>query len=191
VDIGDWLIYGRPIVATRSGIITFAGYAGDAGLMVENDLGTDWGISRDCHMSGVAVGIGQRVAQGQVIGYVGNTGNSTGPHCHHDLRFRTRELAERVAQGSPVYWDDDPAGFNVDPQVAWQFKEQEDDVRHVFLMQTTAPNKTFVWHPEDDKAVHITPAGYRAIEQAQKEGKITFSVTPVSHQDIEAIGIKP
>lgn len=42
-----------------------------------------------CHLSRVAVRSGQRVKKGQVIGYSGNTGNSTGPHLHYEERRKT------------------------------------------------------------------------------------------------------
>lgn len=76
--------YGTPIRAVTDGIVSFAGWHGGHGNMVQlkhpNGLGTGY-----AHMSRVAVAPGARVSQGQVIGYVGSTGLSTGPHLHFEV----------------------------------------------------------------------------------------------------------
>lgn len=76
--------YGTPIRAVTDGIVSFAGWHGGHGNMVQlkhpSGLGTGYG-----HMSRIAVAPGSRVAQGQVIGYVGSTGMSTGPHLHFEV----------------------------------------------------------------------------------------------------------
>jgi murein DD-endopeptidase MepM/ murein hydrolase activator NlpD len=76
--------YGAPIVAAASGRVVLAGWNGGYGKTVRiahgNDLLTLYG-----HMSRIAVSPGQQVAAGQVIGYVGSTGMSTGPHLHYEL----------------------------------------------------------------------------------------------------------
>lgn len=124
IDITDFMISGRNIVTTRFvKEVLFAGSAGTAGNMVECDLGDEWGISRDLHMSSVAVRAGMRnLPQGTIIGQVGSTGSSTGPHDHTEIRFKTQAAAERIAQGYPVYFDANPWGFYIDPQVAWRFQ---------------------------------------------------------------------
>ena len=77
--------YGTPIVALAHGRVTSAGRAGGCGNAVriqhEGNLAT-----RACHMSRMAVSRGQYVKRGQVIGYVGSTGLSTGPHLHYEVR---------------------------------------------------------------------------------------------------------
>ena len=82
VDIGaEW---GSPIVAAADGIVSYAGYHGGHGNFVRLEhgggLGTGYG-----HMSRIAVGPGERVRAGEVIGYVGSTGLSTGPHLHYEM----------------------------------------------------------------------------------------------------------
>jgi hypothetical protein len=76
--------YGSPIYAVSDGTVAFAGWHGGHGNYVKLDhaagLGTGYG-----HMSRMAVKAGQRVKRGQVIGYVGSTGLSTGPHLHYEL----------------------------------------------------------------------------------------------------------
>ncbi|WP_293882469.1 M23 family metallopeptidase [Sphingomonas sp.] len=77
-------VTGTPIHAATDGIVTFAGWHGGHGNMVKlnhmGGLGTGY-----AHMSRIAVGPGARVSQGQVIGYVGSTGLSTGPHLHFEV----------------------------------------------------------------------------------------------------------
>ncbi len=76
--------HGAPIVAATDGVVSFAGWNGGYGNFVKlshaGGLGTGYG-----HMSRIAVRPGARVSQGQVIGYVGSTGMSTGPHLHYEV----------------------------------------------------------------------------------------------------------
>jgi len=76
--------YGSPIYAATDGIVEFAGRHGGHGNYVK--LRHGGGIATGyAHMSRIAASIGQRVRRGQVIGYVGSTGLSTGPHLHYEL----------------------------------------------------------------------------------------------------------
>ncbi len=76
---------GDPIVASAGGTVISAGSMGGYGNVVIIDHGA--GISTlYAHQSNVASGVGQQVAQGEVIGYVGSTGYSTGPHLHFEVR---------------------------------------------------------------------------------------------------------
>lgn len=76
--------YGTPIVAVTDGRVTGAGRMGGCGIAVRLDHGS--GLStRYCHMSRMAVRRGQSVRRGQVIGYVGSTGLSTGAHLHYEM----------------------------------------------------------------------------------------------------------
>ncbi|PNU01831.1 hypothetical protein A8V01_11600 [Novosphingobium guangzhouense] len=81
IDFGS--PYGAPIYAVADGVVTFAGRHGGHGNYVRlqhgGGLGTGYG-----HMSRIAVRNGTRVRAGQVIGYVGSTGLSTGPHLHFE-----------------------------------------------------------------------------------------------------------
>jgi len=75
---------GTPIYAVTDGRVSFAGWNGGHGRFVR--LQHDGGLgSGYAHMSKIAVSAGQRVKRGQVIGYVGSTGLSTGPHLHYEL----------------------------------------------------------------------------------------------------------
>jgi len=76
--------HGTPIVAVTDGRVVGAGRMGGCGIAVKLDHGG--GLqTRYCHMSRMAVSRGQGVRRGQVIGYVGSTGLSTGPHLHYEM----------------------------------------------------------------------------------------------------------
>ena len=76
--------YGSPIYAVTDGRVTFAGWHGGHGKYVRLQHGGNIGSGYG-HMSRIAVKAGQQVRRGQVIGYVGSTGLSTGPHLHYEL----------------------------------------------------------------------------------------------------------
>ncbi len=77
---------GTPIYATRSGVVDIASYNGSAGYYVQINHG-DGFKSIYMHMTHYIVGVGQYVSQGQVIGYCGSTGASTGPHLHFGISY--------------------------------------------------------------------------------------------------------
>jgi murein DD-endopeptidase MepM/ murein hydrolase activator NlpD len=87
---------GTPVVSAAAGTVIVAGWMGGYGNLVVVDHGN--GVSTAYgHNTSVTVGVGQSVAQGQLIAYSGNTGHSTGPHVHFEVRIN----------GSPV----DPLGY--------------------------------------------------------------------------------
>jgi septal ring factor EnvC (AmiA/AmiB activator) len=75
---------GTPIGASKGGTVIFAGWQGGYGNLVLIDHGGV--VTAYAHQSSMAVSSGQSVSQGQTIGYVGSTGNSTGPHLHFETR---------------------------------------------------------------------------------------------------------
>jgi murein DD-endopeptidase MepM/ murein hydrolase activator NlpD len=82
--------YGSRIVAADGGTVIWAGYQehgqyGGYGNVVVIDHGNGC-TSLYAHMSSIAVGGGQHVSKGDVIGYIGSTGDSTGNHCHFEIR---------------------------------------------------------------------------------------------------------
>ncbi len=87
IDIAGFGIYGASIVAAGDGVIIGASNQdrGGYGKYVFIDHGNGKS-TRYGHMSTVNVTVGQRVSRGQVIGHVGNTGFSTGPHLHFEVR---------------------------------------------------------------------------------------------------------
>ena len=77
---------GDPVRATANGKVVSAGWSGGYGRMVEIDHGN--GLStRYGHLSEIGVKVGDPIKIGQVIGEVGSTGRSTGPHLHYETRI--------------------------------------------------------------------------------------------------------
>jgi hypothetical protein len=77
---------GDPVRATANGKVVSAGWAGGYGRMIEIDHGN--GLStRYGHLSEIGVKVGDQIKIGQVIGEVGSTGRSTGPHLHYETRI--------------------------------------------------------------------------------------------------------
>jgi murein DD-endopeptidase MepM/ murein hydrolase activator NlpD len=105
--------YGTPVSAACDGTVVFAGWRGGYGRLIEvhhpNGYTTFYG-----HLSRIArgVSVGKRIAQGDVIGYVGATGLATGPHLHYEMRLHGRPLNPLTAplpKGQPV-----PAALKAD-----------------------------------------------------------------------------
>jgi murein DD-endopeptidase MepM/ murein hydrolase activator NlpD len=94
IDIGA--TYGSAIHAAASGTVIYCGWESGYGNLTVIDHGGNLATAYG-HQSSIAVTCGQQVSQGQVIGYVGSTGHSTGPHLHFEVRIN----------GAPV----DPMGY--------------------------------------------------------------------------------
>jgi murein DD-endopeptidase MepM/ murein hydrolase activator NlpD len=77
---------GDPARATAAGTVTLAGWNAGYGKMVEVDHGNGL-ATRYAHLSAIDVAVGQSVHIGQVVGKVGSTGRSTGPHLHYETRI--------------------------------------------------------------------------------------------------------
>jgi murein DD-endopeptidase MepM/ murein hydrolase activator NlpD len=76
---------GTPVVSAAAGVVIYAGWMGGYGNLVVIDHGGGIATAYG-HNTSVTVGSGTQVAQGQLIAYSGNTGNSTGPHVHFEVR---------------------------------------------------------------------------------------------------------
>jgi murein DD-endopeptidase MepM/ murein hydrolase activator NlpD len=76
---------GEAARATATGTVTMAGWNGGYGKMVEVDHGNGF-ATRYAHLSAIDVEVGQTVRIGQIVGRVGTTGRSTGPHLHYETR---------------------------------------------------------------------------------------------------------
>lgn len=82
IDLPVWT--GARVYAMRSGTVSYVGSTCGLGMVITAD---DGALYRYCHFDSRAVAAGTRVQTGQFIGISGNTGNSTGPHLHLDIRY--------------------------------------------------------------------------------------------------------
>ncbi|MEM7221404.1 MAG: peptidoglycan DD-metalloendopeptidase family protein [Pseudomonadota bacterium] len=80
---------GTPILSTGPGRVTFAGWRGRYGRMVEIDHGQGV-VTRYAHLRKILVQVDQDVVHRQKIGLLGNSGRSTGPHLHYEVRVNDR-----------------------------------------------------------------------------------------------------
>ena len=78
---------GTPVKATAEGVVIYSGWKSDFGKLVTIDHGYGY-RTRYGHMSKLYVKNGQRVKRGDSIGAVGNTGRSTGPHLHYEVKVK-------------------------------------------------------------------------------------------------------
>lgn len=82
---------GTPILATAAGQVLRAEYAGAYGHLVELAHGNGL-VTRYAHLKSIAVKPGERLAPQAVVGYLGNTGRSTGPHLHYEVLYQGRSM---------------------------------------------------------------------------------------------------
>jgi len=83
--------YGSWVRASGNGIVSFAGYRSGFGNVIEiTHLGGY--VTRYAHLSAIRVPAGYKVKRSQVIGTVGSTGRSTGPHCHYEVELGGKHL---------------------------------------------------------------------------------------------------
>ena len=89
IDVPAWT--GAPVQATADGYVEFAGWAGGYGWMIV--LVHDFGYQTlYAHLSELQVRAGTNVNKGQIIGKIGSSGLSTGPHVHYEVRHRRKSL---------------------------------------------------------------------------------------------------
>ncbi len=92
MDIGG--DYGDAVVAPANGIVTNADWQGGYGNMIEIDHGNGL-TTRYGHLSRIGVNVGDVVQRGQIVGLIGSTGRSTGPHLHYELRLTDKSINPR------------------------------------------------------------------------------------------------
>ena len=85
---------GAPIFAAARGTVSFVGQRSGYGNCVEIDHGNGL-VTRYAHMSGFRTVLGKAVQPGEVIGLIGSTGRSTGPHLHFEVRINDRPVNPR------------------------------------------------------------------------------------------------
>ncbi|MHA6317791.1 M23 family metallopeptidase [Altererythrobacter sp. CAU 1778] len=94
---------GTPIYATADGMVSRANWFSSYGQFVSIEHGADI-QTRFAHLSRIIVSEGEQVRKGDIIGYVGSTGRSTGPHLHYEVRVDGRAMnpADYINDASPV-----------------------------------------------------------------------------------------
>lgn len=103
LDIG--CMQGSPIYAAHDGKVVVAGYKGAYGNTVEISANSSF-LTSYHHMSRIAARVGSNVSAGTVIGYIGSTGQSTGPHLHFEVRVNGKAVdPEKYLNGAEI-----PAG---------------------------------------------------------------------------------
>ncbi len=106
---------GAPIRSVGDGVVTFAGWNSSGyGYMTKIRHNGTYSTNY-AHQSKIAVNYGQRVKQGQVIGYVGSTGFSTGPHLHYEMiknGYKINPLREILPPGEPIKEENQERFFN-------------------------------------------------------------------------------
>lgn len=108
---------GTPIIAAGSGVVQVAGWKGSYGRYIRIRHNATYETAY-AHMTKIAGGVtaGARVQQGQVIGYVGSTGRSTGPHLHYEILVNKRKVNPMTVSL--------PTGEKIEPEYLDQFQAQ-------------------------------------------------------------------
>ena len=108
---------GTPIIAAGSGVIEQAGWLGSYGRYIRIRHNSTYSTAY-AHMSRIASSVrpGNRVEQGQVIGYVGSTGRSTGPHLHYEILVNNRKVNPMTVRL--------PTGERIPPEFLGEFQQQ-------------------------------------------------------------------
>ena len=96
--------YGAPVRPTASGTISFAGTNGGYGNMIDVDHGNGL-VTRYGHLSAILAKEGDKVTSATVIGRLGSTGRSTGPHLHYEVRVNDEPVnpLRFIKAGEPLY----------------------------------------------------------------------------------------
>jgi murein DD-endopeptidase MepM/ murein hydrolase activator NlpD len=118
---------GTPVRAVGDGVITEAGWNGSYGRAIDIKHGATY-TSRYAHLQGFAPGIrnGTSVIKGQIIGYVGSTGRSTGPHLHFEL-YKDQQFIDPLSV-------DFPAEESIEPSLQKVFESQT----HNYMVELSA-----------------------------------------------------
>ena len=99
---------GAAVVSAAAGTVVFAGWHGGYGQLITIDHGGGL-TTRYAHLLKMEVSVGQQVGRGQLIGQVGSTGRSTGPHLHYEVRLNDESVNPRTymsahGEGTMTAW---------------------------------------------------------------------------------------
>ncbi len=154
---------GTPILAAGDGVVADAKWWGGYGRWVRLQHGSNWETGY-AHMSSIKVRPGQRVRQGDVIGYVGTTGRSTGPHLHFEVWNNRRPVDPRSSKvpQSKILAGQDMIAFRarkreIDTMIAAAEVKREDQpsISHAVAMKASTyhyENENATSRPEVQKA---------------------------------------
>jgi murein DD-endopeptidase MepM/ murein hydrolase activator NlpD len=108
---------GAPIYAAAKGVISFAGIKAGYGNCIEIDHGNGL-LTRYAHMSAFRARVGDQVGPGSVVGAIGSTGRSTGPHLHFEVRINGEAVNPRpfLEAGTDVFKEASGAAAVASPQ---------------------------------------------------------------------------
>ena len=100
---------GTPVFASAGGVVVTAEFHPQYGYYIDIDHGNDFS-SRYAHLSKIRVQVGQIIKRGRVIGASGNTGRSTGPHLHFEVRYKgaAQNPARFLQQGTQLALNSSP-----------------------------------------------------------------------------------
>ena len=108
---------GTPIIAAGAGVVRQAGWKGSFGRYIRIKHNSTYDTAY-AHLSRIAphIAAGSRVKQGEIIGYVGSTGRSTGPHLHYEILVNNRKVNPLTVSL--------PTGEKIDPSLLPVFSGQ-------------------------------------------------------------------
>ena len=140
---------GTPVLAAADGIVERAGVdnTGDGNVIIIRHLWTDGTVY--AHLRNWSVQVGQKVKAGEIIGYSGNTGNSTGPHLHFEYRLKFDDWKSAIDPAA--FLDGIPAQAEPTSSTGWAEIVCEDGVN----MRTLPAGSLKSWLPKGVR-VHLT-----------------------------------
>ena len=106
---------GTPVYATADGLVGMAQWYSSYGNYVQIEHGGEM-QTRYAHLSSYVVADGERVRKGQLIGYVGSTGRSTGPHLHYEVRVGGEPVDPRPYMQTQLAFDDSASAGRGGPE---------------------------------------------------------------------------
>ncbi len=140
---------GTPVRATSDGVVTWAARNGSFGKLVVIQHRGEF-ETKYAHLNDYANGIkkGSRVRQGEIIGYVGQTGGATGPHLHYEFLIRG------VHKDPRTIVDQLPQAVSLDPIELPRFKEQTKNLLERFLQESVDSRMLSLNHVDANSQLH-------------------------------------
>ena len=158
IDFG--VDYGTEVSAAQSGTVTYAGWISGYGNAVIIDHGN--GITTLYgHNQSLAVSEGDSVTMGQVIAYAGSTGNSTGPHCHFEVRINDDPVDPGLFLGDAIEQEELAQGMEPDGKNGDLIKSLFKNATFEVSVDFAKPMKEVI-----DKTVEVIQAAFGKLQDA-------------------------